>query len=282
MSVLLATGGASGIGLACARQFLNEHPQNRVCIADKLIPESLVKELSASYDKQRLLFLQIDLTETAQLVGIFNSTISAFKTIDVVLNNAGTGILELIDVKDPEKLPQAFAIASRILDINLKAVINVSITAVHFMIKHKIRGHIVNVASMGGLLPQGSAPIYSASKHAVVGFSRSLFFLQREYGIRVNTLCPGFVETPLVTKIVELNTKQPVPQGQLTALGVTLDVSVISKLFLDLWKDEKAHGLTVMASVMRMREIYDRVTEYKVGDTGYAMNEVDILWRYCL
>lgn len=63
---------------------------------------------------------------------------------------------------------------------------------------------------MGSVNPQGVCPIYSATKHAVNGFTRSLFYVKEKYGIRVNTLCPSFIETPLVNDAIKRYSGQDV------------------------------------------------------------------------
>ena len=81
------------------------------------------------------------------------------------------------------------------------------------MRKNNIKGHIINISSMGGLGPQGSCPVYCASKHAVVGFTKSLHFVYGKYGIRINTLCPSFIETPLVRRAIEYKSGKKVAEG---------------------------------------------------------------------
>lgn len=86
------------------------------------------------------------------------------------------------------------------LDINVSAVIRSTYIATYYMKKLNVKGCIINLASLGGIYPMGIQPCYSSSKHGCLGFTRSCDYLYKEADIRVNAICPGWVETPLFYK----------------------------------------------------------------------------------
>ena len=88
---------------------------------------------------------------------------------------------------------------NRMLDVNLRGVVNGVMAAYPLMVRQR-SGHIVNVASLGGLGPTAFAVPYTASKHAVVGLSTSLRCEAADYGVRVSVLCPSAIETPLLDR----------------------------------------------------------------------------------
>jgi NAD(P)-dependent dehydrogenase (short-subunit alcohol dehydrogenase family) len=123
-------------------------------------------------------------------------TVQEYGRLDLMINNAGIGLDgELIDTSHEQ-----FA---RVMDINFWGVYYGTMAAYPVMIRQG-HGQIVNVSSLAGLLPGGLMASYVASKHAVTGFTLSLRGEAKQYGVKANALCPGFIETELhdTTEIV--------------------------------------------------------------------------------
>jgi len=120
-------------------------------------------------------------------------TIKTFGRLDIMINNAGVGMKETDYLPGEKKTLERWPI----IDINLTAVINGTILAIQKMKEQQTGGVIVNTASMGGLVPMSFSPIYSASKAAVVHFTKSLVHFNDLHKIRVNAICPSFTETKL-------------------------------------------------------------------------------------
>ena len=140
--------------------------------------------------KYQHFFLRADLTSPVALAEAFSTAASRFSGLDIVFNNAG-----IVDEENWRKM----------LAVNLTAVIDGTLRAAEIMRECNTpneetgeRGVIINTASLAGILTAPPMPAYCASKHGVVGFSRSMSPLAAE-GIRVCALCPSFTNTPLVT-----------------------------------------------------------------------------------
>ena len=188
-SVAVVTGAASGIGRALAEQLARRGC--RLMLADVEAPAlaSAVLELSESHPGVEVASHVTDVSVGAEVDALASSTLERFGRVDVVCNNAGVGsaapIWELTE-----------ADWNWVLGVNLWGVIH----GIRAFVPHLIaqgHGHIVNTASMAGLLaPPGMAP-YVASKHAVVGLSESLYGELRGAGhhVGVTVICPGWVNT---------------------------------------------------------------------------------------
>ena len=186
--VAIITGGASGIGLATAKLLAAKGA--RLVIADLQADagEAAAREIEADGGQAR--FVQTDVTKGEELQRMLDVAVEQFGRIDIVHNNAG--VSEGGDLFAP-----GWAGWERTLDIDLGAVIRGTQLAVQQLRKQGGGGVIINTASMAGLLPQATSPIYATAKAGVIHFSRSLAHLANE-GIRVNVICPTFTDTPLV------------------------------------------------------------------------------------
>jgi 15-hydroxyprostaglandin dehydrogenase (NAD) len=195
-TVAVITGAASGIGRAMALALATEGVR-AVVIGDMDAEggEATAKLVRAA--GARSLFVTTDVTCPSDLENLLEETQTQFSRLDILCNNAGIGEMPggLFDEEtDAEAESEAFA---RVVAINLTAVIRGTRLGVIKMRELGRGGVIVNTASMGGLRPMPTAPVYAATKAGVVNFSRSLAFLLEEANIRVNAICPSFVDTPL-------------------------------------------------------------------------------------
>ena len=129
----------------------------------------------------------------------------AFGGLDIIVNNAGIQHVAPVDEFPPEKW-------DAIIAINLSSVFHGTRAAIPGM-KAKNWGRIINIASAHGLVASPNKSAYVAAKHGVVGFSKSVALELAETGITVNSICPGFVLTPLVEKqIVDLAAQKNLPR----------------------------------------------------------------------
>ncbi|KAK7873787.1 hypothetical protein R5R35_005774 [Gryllus longicercus] len=187
--VALVVGGASGIGLAIVKEFLQEGANVAVCdISAK--GEEVVKDLQAEFGTQRSIFKHVDVRDEGQVQAAFTETKSNFKKLNIVVNCAG--LLNDLDW-------------NLAVDINLKGVIRGTLLAWKHMGKHEggSGGTVVNIASIAGLMALPFTPVYIATKHAVVGFSRSCgdpYNVDRT-AVRVLTVCPGMTDTPIFKNV---------------------------------------------------------------------------------
>lgn len=186
----VVSGGGSGIGRAAVIELVRRGA--RVIVAD--IDEAGGRETVdlAGAAGGIAIFRKCDVTRTEDLAGAFAAAADHFGSFDIACNNAG--------IAGEDLFADETGAWTRVVDINLVAVIDATRIAVRELRRAGRGGVIVNTASMGGLLPMPNAPVYAATKAGVVNFTRSLAYLAEEDGIRVNAICPTFTDTPLVRR----------------------------------------------------------------------------------
>jgi short-subunit dehydrogenase len=184
----IITGGASGIGRALAGELAQRGCE--VVLADRQI--GLAKEVAsamcASGGNARA--VEIDVTQFPAVEKLVLETVQRSGRLDFFFNNAGIAIGGNVDDHDIEDW-------NRIVAVNLGGVINGTQAAYRVMVDQGF-GHIVNTASMAGLIPVPGAASYATTKSAVVGLSISLRVEAAHKGVRVSALCPGAVRTPIL------------------------------------------------------------------------------------
>ncbi len=181
---VVITGGASGIGAETAKGAIAEGA--RVVIAD--MNETLGEAIAAKVGADRCLFVQTDVTRTEDVRNLFEQA-QAFCGVDAVFNNAGIGHQELaVDYTDEDWL--------RVIDINLNGVFRVAREAMRRM--QDGGGAILNCASILGHVGQSQTAAYTAAKGGVLNVTRTLALEGAPNGIRVNSLSPGYIATPLL------------------------------------------------------------------------------------
>ncbi|MDY0907873.1 3-oxoacyl-ACP reductase [Microbacterium sp. CFBP9034] len=187
--VAIITGGASGIGLATARRFAAEGA--KVVIAD-LDPES--GEAAAS--EVGGVFRRVNVADEALVDEVFDGVAAEFGRLDIAFNNAGISPHDDDSIETTE-LPAW----DRVQDVNLKSVYLCSRAALRHMVPAG-KGSIINTASFVALLGSATSQIsYTASKGGVLAMTRELGVQFARQGIRVNALCPGPVNTPLLQEL---------------------------------------------------------------------------------
>ncbi|WP_103350238.1 3-oxoacyl-ACP reductase [Amycolatopsis sp. CA-128772] len=187
--VAVITGGASGIGLASARRLASEGA--KVVIGD-LTPDSG----KAAADEIGGAFIQTDVTDAEQVENLFHSTVEQFGSVDVAFNNAGISPPE-----DDSILTTGIEAWERVQRVNLTSVY-LCCKAVLPHMQRQGRGSIVNTASFVAVMGAATSQIsYTASKGGVLAMSRELGIQFARENIRVNALCPGPVNTPLLKEL---------------------------------------------------------------------------------
>jgi NAD(P)-dependent dehydrogenase (short-subunit alcohol dehydrogenase family) len=181
----VVTGAASGIGLALAAGLIERGV--RVWAAD--IDDAGMKRAAASLGPHAYP-VSLDVCDAPAFRELVRGVAEESGGIDFLFNNAG--ILQSGEVHDFNE--EHF---NRIIDINIRGVVNGTLAAYPLMVRQK-HGHIINTASLAGLAPVPLMTSYAMSKHAVVGLSTSLRFEAERYGVRVSAICPSGVDTPLL------------------------------------------------------------------------------------
>jgi NAD(P)-dependent dehydrogenase (short-subunit alcohol dehydrogenase family) len=187
-AVAVLTGGASGIGRALAEALVRRGAT--VVLADRQI--DLAREVAAGIRSGggQATATEVDVRDFAAMQQLVQATCAEHGRIDYLFNNAGIGIGGPVREYQIEDWHQ-------VLDVNLQGVVNGVQAAYPVMLRQGF-GHIVNTASMAGLMPAPGAVSYAASKWAVVGLSTSLRIEAAAAGVRVSVLCPGVIRTPIL------------------------------------------------------------------------------------
>ena len=183
--VALITGGASGIGAALARALVAQGAS--VVLADRQRErvESVAHELGAAARP-----VELDVRDREAYEAVVEGVVSREGRIDYFFNNAGIGIGGFFEEQSIEDWQY-------IVDVNLMGVVY-GAHAVYKVMLDQGFGHIVNTASMAGLISTPGLSSYSATKHAVVGLSRSMRVEGARRGVRVSAFCPGVIRTEIL------------------------------------------------------------------------------------
>lgn len=187
MSVAVITGGASGLGKGFADSLAMQGYHVVVVDKQQTKGQETVEALQAKGHKAS--FLCADLSDVTQLSLLFTNIVDRHTRIGMWINCAGFTITAEASVLEAQHWQQ-------ILDVNLRATVLLSQLCLQHM-KQYSSGTIVNIASMFGLLPAPTGIAYSTTKHAVVGYTRTLEIEAQHYGINVHLVCPGFIDTNL-------------------------------------------------------------------------------------
>lgn len=185
--VAVVTGGSSGIGAATARLLVRDGA--KVVIGDLGADDALLAELG---DCAR--FLPTDVANQAQVKTLVDEAVAHFGRIDYLFNNAGIGEATPTDQLDEATL-------HRVFNINTAAIVYGCGAAIGHM-RRQGGGAIVNTASIAGLFGDFAMPAYNLTKGAVVNYTRALATELTGQNIRVNCVCPGVIDTPIVKGIM--------------------------------------------------------------------------------
>jgi len=202
-AVAIVTGGASGIGAALGRELARQGAH--VVLADRQLEvasgiAAAINQVGGKADA-----VELDVRDAIAFDAVVSLTIEKNGRLDYLFNNAGIAIggemreYRLDDWRD-------------VVDVNLMGVVHGVQASYGRMIAQGF-GHIVNTASVAGLLPSPFMGSYTTTKHAVVGLSRALRAEAARYGVRVSALCPGVIRTPILTGGRFGRMAQPVDMG---------------------------------------------------------------------
>lgn len=200
--VAIITGGASGMGRAEAEAFAAEGA--RVVIAD--LNEEMAEDTASTIESTggTAMVVRTDVTDEQNLENLVARTIAEYGQIDVLVNNAG------VFDKYTASLETAGTHWDFIFNINVKSVFNLTNLVLPGMITRG-SGSIVNIASIAGLVAGKGGAAYTASKHAIIGYTKHLAATYGKDGIKINAICPGTISTPLITASLADIPTDPIP-----------------------------------------------------------------------
>jgi NAD(P)-dependent dehydrogenase (short-subunit alcohol dehydrogenase family) len=191
--VALVTGASSGMGLATVRAFAEAGAAVTLADINESALRAATDELTAA--GHRVLGVRCDVAVEGDVAAMVHATVAAFGRLDMAFNNAG------IQVPPCDAADESIDVFDRVDAINLRGV--------WACMKHELAqmrtqasGAIVNCSSLGGLVGLPGRAAYHASKHGVIGLTRSAGIEYASRGVRINAICPGTIATPMVTDMV--------------------------------------------------------------------------------
>ncbi len=222
---VLITGAASGIGFAMAKRFIEEGAVIAACDYNEEALERAKKEMGDFYHLYKM-----DVSKHDEVKEMVKKIISDLDKIDVLVNNAGVTKDNFL-VKMPENDFDA------VIAVNLKGVYNITKAVVPYMMERK-SGVILNASSVVGIYGNIGQTNYVASKAGVIGMTKTWAKEFARYGIRVNAIAPGFIKTPMTSKVPQkvidhMNSKTP--------LGRMGEAIEIANAYLFLASDEASY-----------------------------------------
>lgn len=183
----IVTGGASGIGRAIATALVLRGGTVIVADLDKKRAEDVAERLSERGTAEAA---PLDVADADAVAALYRDVRERYGSLDLVFNNAGIGIGGTTEELTLDHWNKA-------LDVNLRGVIH-GVHAAYPIMMEQGHGHILNTASLAGLVPAPMMLPYTTTKHAVVGLSLALRAEAVAHGVRVSAICPGFVDTPIL------------------------------------------------------------------------------------
>ncbi len=189
---VLVTGGGSGIGLASSKAFAAAGAD--VVIADLSDDNGQAASEAIRAAGGKAEFRKVDVAQEAQVIGLIDYIRSAHGRLDIAHNNAGI---------EAKTVPLA-----QVESDNWRKVIDVNLSSVFYCLKAEIPvmvqqggGAIVNTASAAGLIGGFNLSVYTAAKHGVVGLTKAAAMDYATHGVRINSLCPGAIDTPFLAQL---------------------------------------------------------------------------------
>jgi NAD(P)-dependent dehydrogenase (short-subunit alcohol dehydrogenase family) len=196
--VVVITGGSSGIGKGCAEQFVKAGGKVVICCKDEDEGAGVATALQAIAEQQGfglVDFIFCDVTKTDDIKNLIDTTITRYGRLDCLINNAGW--------HPPHKPIDDFTVQEfrNLLELNLVSIFTASKFALPSL--RQTKGNIINMSSLVAAIGQQHATTYVATKGAITAFTKALAIDEAPYGVRVNSVSPGNIFTPLWQEAID-------------------------------------------------------------------------------
>jgi NAD(P)-dependent dehydrogenase (short-subunit alcohol dehydrogenase family) len=192
--VVIITGGSKGIGKGCVQAFVGAGAKVVFCARHETEGQALASELNRTGPGEAM-FFSCDVSKTDEIKRLIDVTVDRYSRLDCLINNAGW--------HPPHKPIDDFSIQDfrDLLELNLISVF----AACKFALPHlrKTRGNIINLSSLVGIMGQLRATTYVATKGAITALTKALAIDEAEYGVRINSVSPGNIYTPLWQEAID-------------------------------------------------------------------------------
>ena len=240
--VALVTGGAGGMGRAIAIAFAERGADVIVSDIAADAGQETAELIGESGGSAR--FIAADVADATSVEALVGGTVEAFGGLHCAVNGAAIE-LEREPLADVEE-----ATFDRIIAVNLKSIFLCMKYEIRQMLEQGSGGAIVNIASTNSFRPQPNQSAYTASKHGVIGMTRNAAIDYAGQGIRINAICPGAIDTPMLRAAIERRGRQPDEvAGRLSLLGRFGESAEIAEAALWLCSDRSSftigHALAV-------------------------------------
>jgi NAD(P)-dependent dehydrogenase (short-subunit alcohol dehydrogenase family) len=254
--VAVVTGAASGIGLALSERFAAEGM--KVVMADIEAGPLVTAAAAVRQKAPGVLDLRVDVSKPDDVERLARETYAAFGAAHVVCNNAGVAVIGAVH-------EHSLADWQWVLGVNLWGVIHGIESFVPRMIASKEPGHIVNTASMAGLVATRGLGVYNTSKYAVVGLSETLAKDLRPYHIGVSVLCPMGVATQIRAsdrnRPSELSNETASAAEPVELMGRTLPPAVVAEMVLSAIRANRLYVITHEEALEALRRRHERLEQ---------------------
>ena len=204
--IVVITGGISGIGKASAELFASEGAKLVLVDVNEDEGQKVASELASK--GHEAIFIQADVTSEEDAKNVFAETIEKHGRVDVLFNNAGIGATKPTHEVTYEEYRKT-------VNVDLDGVFLFAQNAIKQMLEQENGGVIVNTASMYGWIGASGSAAYNAAKGGVINLTRSLAIEYAGNKIRVNSLCPGFIDTPIIPEDQKEPLRQATPMARL-------------------------------------------------------------------
>ncbi|MCG8536613.1 MAG: SDR family oxidoreductase [Pseudomonadales bacterium] len=205
--VALVTGGSSGIGKATALAYAAQNMKVAIADINTQGAQTVAKQIQEQGGNA--IALTANVASSSDVQQMIQQVVDHFGSLDVAFNNAGIE-LETTPTHQVEE-----AMFDQLMSVNVKGVWLCMKYEIEHMLKQPSGGAIINTASVGGLIGAPRMPIYGATKHAVVGMTKTAAVEYGKKGIRVNSVCPGIIKTDMAKEAFE---RDPRRESNATAL----------------------------------------------------------------
>ena len=213
----IVTGAGSGMGQAEAIGFAKEGAQ--VVVADVNLATAEATRDAIVAVGGKAIALAVDVTQLADLQNLVDVTLATYGRIDVLVNNAGIFDYYTASLDTSEEL------WDKIFAINVKSMFQLSNLVLPHM-QAQQHGAIINICSIAGLVANMGGAAYTASKHAVAGYTKHLAAVYGKDGIKINAICPGTIRTAMTAEMLKTRPTDKIPLDRFGEVGEVVDLAV--------------------------------------------------------